>query len=156
MPNGLNIFLLIGQSNMAGRGKLDDVSELVHPDLFMFRAGQWLPAAEPLHTDKPRIAGVGLGMSFAYVISILRQRPQTDQTLQLWQKLLARMQRKGLDIPAWFGPKQVLVAASERWPDQRVALQKIVRLYIHLRYGRAQRSRQEKKLQRAIQRLKLN
>jgi len=102
------------------------------------------------------VAVLGLGMSFAYVISILRQRPQTDQTLQLWQKLLARMQRKGLDIPAWFGPKQVLVAASERWPDQRVALQKIVRLYIHLRYGRAQRSRQEKKLQRAIQRLKLN
>jgi hypothetical protein len=65
MPNGLNIFLLIGQSNMAGRGKLDEVSELTHPDLFMFRAGHWLPAVEPLHTDKPRVAGVGLGMSFA-------------------------------------------------------------------------------------------
>jgi hypothetical protein len=65
MPNGLNIFLLIGQSNMAGRGKLDDITELAHPDLFMFRAGQWLPAVEPLHTDKPSIAGAGLGMSFA-------------------------------------------------------------------------------------------
>jgi hypothetical protein len=65
MGNRLNIFLLIGQSNMAGRGGLSDVNELMHPQVFMFRRGRWLNAVEPLHSDKPEIAGIGLGMSFA-------------------------------------------------------------------------------------------
>jgi hypothetical protein len=65
MTDELKVFLPIGQSNMAGRGRLDEVPELVSPQVFMFRAGRWLPAVEPLHTDKPQIAGVGLGMSFA-------------------------------------------------------------------------------------------
>jgi len=65
MANRLNIFLLIGQSNMAGRGRLNEVPQLDHPQVFMFRAGRWIAATEPLHTDKPPIAGIGLGMSFA-------------------------------------------------------------------------------------------
>lgn len=65
MTNKLNIFLLIGQSNMAGRGRLDEVPELAHPQVFMFREDRWRPAEEPLHTDKPKIAGIGLGMKFA-------------------------------------------------------------------------------------------
>ena len=65
MNNELNIFLLIGQSNMAGRGRLNEVSALWSPHVSMFRDGRWVPAEEPLHTDKPEIAGVGLGMSFA-------------------------------------------------------------------------------------------
>ncbi len=65
MSKGINIFLLIGQSNMAGRGRVKDVPKLEHPQVFMFREGRWIIAAEPLHTDKPDIAGIGLGMSFA-------------------------------------------------------------------------------------------
>ena len=64
MDNQLSIFLLIGQSNMAGRGRLEEVSALQDPQIFMFRDGRWIVAEEPLHTDKPDIAGVGLGMSF--------------------------------------------------------------------------------------------
>ena len=65
MNSNLNVFLLIGQSNMAGRGRLDDVPSLQHAEVSMFRDGRWIPAEEPLHTDKPGIAGIGLGMSFA-------------------------------------------------------------------------------------------
>ncbi len=61
----MQIFLLIGQSNMAGRGNVDDVSPIRHPQIRMFREGQWMQAEEPLHTDKPELAGIGLGMSFA-------------------------------------------------------------------------------------------
>lgn len=61
----IHVFLLMGQSNMSGRGGLGDVPELTHPDVWMFRGGGWIPAEEPLHTDKPGMAGVGLGMSFA-------------------------------------------------------------------------------------------
>ncbi len=65
MSKDLAIFLLIGQSNMAGRGRLKDVQKLEHPHVFMFREGRWITASEPLHTDKPQIAGTGLAMSFA-------------------------------------------------------------------------------------------
>jgi hypothetical protein len=59
------IFLLIGQSNMAGRGLLDTTTPLTHPNISMFRDGQWQMAKEPLHTDKTT-AGISLGISFAY------------------------------------------------------------------------------------------
>ena len=61
----MNVFILMGQSNMSGRGNPDDVETISSPDIFMWRDGRWVVAKEPLHTDKPRIAGVGLGMSFA-------------------------------------------------------------------------------------------
>jgi hypothetical protein len=50
---------------MAGRGHLKDVPTLRDPQISMFRNGQWTIAEEPLHIEKPEIAGVGLGMSFA-------------------------------------------------------------------------------------------
>jgi hypothetical protein len=59
------IFLLIGQSNMAGRGRIEDVPALRHGKVFMYRQNRWMAAEEPLHTDKPSLAGIGLGMSFA-------------------------------------------------------------------------------------------
>jgi hypothetical protein len=65
MNSNLNVFLLIGQSNMAGRGRLDEVPSLQHAEVSMFLDGRWIPAEEPLHTDKPDFAGIGLGMSFA-------------------------------------------------------------------------------------------
>ena len=68
MTTTINAFLLIGQSNMAGRGRLEDVSILNNPQVSMFREGQWVRAVEPLHTDKPRMAGIGLGMSFAHEV----------------------------------------------------------------------------------------
>jgi hypothetical protein len=67
------IFLLIGQSNMAGRGPLDAVPPLRHERVQMFRAGAWVKAEEPLHCDKPAVAGVGLGMSFA--IDVAKRNP---------------------------------------------------------------------------------
>jgi hypothetical protein len=60
------LYLLIGQSNMAGRGKVEDADKVPHPRVFMFtKTNTWAPATDPLHFDKPAIAGVGLGSSFA-------------------------------------------------------------------------------------------
>lgn len=64
MPS-LDIYLLIGQSNMAGRGRLEEVEPLCRPGILMFREGAWQTAMEPLHQDTAR-AGIGLGMSFAH------------------------------------------------------------------------------------------
>jgi hypothetical protein len=61
-----HLYLLIGQSNMAGRGALDESRPSPPARIFKFnREGQWEPATEPLHFDNPRIAGAGLGLSFA-------------------------------------------------------------------------------------------
>jgi hypothetical protein len=61
-----HLFLLVGQSNMAGRGKVPAVSSAPHPRVLMFdKSLQWVPARDPLHFDKPAIVGVGLGTSFA-------------------------------------------------------------------------------------------
>lgn len=64
-PAQMKLFLLIGQSNMAGRGKVEPQDQVVNPKIFMLTKDlQWVPAKDPLHFDKPA-AGVGLGSEFA-------------------------------------------------------------------------------------------
>lgn len=60
----LNLFLLVGQSNMAGRGTVEAQDKTPHPRVLMLsKAGEWVPAIDPMHFDKPS-AGVGLGKTF--------------------------------------------------------------------------------------------
>jgi hypothetical protein len=65
----MDIFLLAGQSNMAGRGTVESFDRLVWPNLFSLdREGKWIPAVDPIHFDKPR-AGVGPGLTFGRVVA---------------------------------------------------------------------------------------
>jgi hypothetical protein len=60
-----HIYVLIGQSNMAGRGVVDSISKLQRPRIFMLDKNRsFVPATDPLHFDKKE-AGVGPGLSFA-------------------------------------------------------------------------------------------
>lgn len=64
-PEQFHIILLVGQSNMAGRGKVAEEDKTPHPRVLMLnKAGEWVPAVDPLHFDKPGIVGVGLGKTF--------------------------------------------------------------------------------------------
>lgn len=64
-PEPMKLFLLIGQSNMAGRGKVEAQDEVANPHIFMLtKELKWVSAKDPLHFDKPA-AGVGLGSAFA-------------------------------------------------------------------------------------------
>lgn len=59
------LVLLIGQSNMAGRGIIDPADNAPHARVLMLnRDGQWVPAVDPVHYDK-KMAGVGLARTFA-------------------------------------------------------------------------------------------
>lgn len=59
-----HLYLLVGQSNMAGRGVPDAVDTTVLPGLLVLAKDKsWQPAREPLHWDKP---GVGTGPGFAF------------------------------------------------------------------------------------------
>jgi hypothetical protein len=65
----LHLFLLAGQSNMAGRGKLDAAAQTPHPRVLCLRRNlSWAPALDPLHWDKPS-AGTGLGKPFAEALA---------------------------------------------------------------------------------------
>ncbi|MEQ1853042.1 MAG: sialate O-acetylesterase, partial [Chthoniobacteraceae bacterium] len=56
-----HLFLLVGQSNMAGRGVVTEEDRKPHPRVLMLnKADAWVPAIDPLHFDKSA-AGVGIG-----------------------------------------------------------------------------------------------
>lgn len=64
-----HLFLLVGQSNMAGRGIFSEEDRTAHPRVLMLnKEGEWVPAVDPMHFDKP-IAGVGLGKTFGQIIA---------------------------------------------------------------------------------------
>lgn len=65
-----HLYLLIGQSNMAGRGVITQDEGISRQRLLKFsQRNAWAPGVDPLHTDKPAAAGAGLGTSFARVMA---------------------------------------------------------------------------------------
>ena len=70
----MDLYLLIGQSNMAGRGMLTDSNRVSADGIFKLdAAGEWQVAEEPIHFDKPTIAGAGLAASFARAMADRRK-----------------------------------------------------------------------------------
>lgn len=65
-PDKFHLFILAGQSNMAGRGKVSDADRKPLDRIFSLGPDlNWAPAVDPLHFDKPKVVGVGIGRSFA-------------------------------------------------------------------------------------------
>ncbi|KUP25259.1 sialate O-acetylesterase [Paenibacillus sp. DMB5] len=67
----MRLFLLIGQSNMAGRGPLEGPDINAEPEKNIYKLddnGVWLNAKEPVHNDKPELVGVGPGLAFARTV----------------------------------------------------------------------------------------
>lgn len=63
------LYLLVGQSNMAGRGEVQAEDKQPHPRvLTLGKDMKWVPAVDPIHFDKP-VAGVGLGVTFGRLMA---------------------------------------------------------------------------------------
>lgn len=60
----MHSFLLIGQSNMAGRGFLNEAHPIDTSRIYTLRDGQWQTMTRPINPDKSE-AGVSLAESFA-------------------------------------------------------------------------------------------
>lgn len=60
------LYILMGQSNMAGRGPITaDLKDEGNARVYMLNKNkEWVLAKHPLHFDKPRVAGVGPGLAF--------------------------------------------------------------------------------------------
>ena len=69
--DSLQLYLLVGQSNMAGRGEIiaDLKDESDSKVLMLSKENVWVLAKHPLHFDKPSVAGVGPGLSFGIEMS---------------------------------------------------------------------------------------
>lgn len=66
----MQLFLLAGQSNMAGRGKVEAQDSVVNLRVLKLdRSMAWVPAADPLHWDKPAVVGVGPGRTFGLTLA---------------------------------------------------------------------------------------
>lgn len=67
---GITSFLLIGQSNMAGRGDFSETDVIKNKSCYMLRMGRWQEMAEPINPDRPIFkpsfhSGTCLAASFA-------------------------------------------------------------------------------------------
>lgn len=64
LKSGYDLYLLVGQSNMAGRGVIEAEDTTEHNRVFMLNAAdEFVLAKEPLHFDKSN-RGVGPGLAF--------------------------------------------------------------------------------------------
>ena len=71
-PATLDLYLLAGQSNMAGRGQVAPEDTVRHPRVFALSDSMtWRPAYEPIHFDKPDIVGVGPGFAFGKALATM-------------------------------------------------------------------------------------
>ena len=72
-PNSMQLFLLIGQSNMAGRGVVEAKDQETNPHVFMLdRDMKWVPARDPVHFDRP---GAGVGLCSQFARDVLKKNP---------------------------------------------------------------------------------
>ncbi|SDD99834.1 hypothetical protein SAMN05216464_103285 [Mucilaginibacter pineti] len=60
----LHSFLMVGQSNMAGRGILTEAKPIIDEQIKVLVNGRWQTMWEPINNDRPT-AGIGLAASFA-------------------------------------------------------------------------------------------
>lgn len=66
------VFVLAGQSNMAGRGTVEPTDTIPNTRIITLNAqNEWIYAKEPLHYYEPTLKGTGCGLSFAR--ELLRQ-----------------------------------------------------------------------------------
>lgn len=64
------IFLLVGQSNMAGRAPITDADRAADPHVFVLNhLDKWYSQGEPIHFDSPGRTGVGPAFAFAKLLA---------------------------------------------------------------------------------------
>ena len=65
-------FLLVGQSNMAGRGFPSEVEKLPNKDIYVLRNGRWWPMYVPVNPDR---VTAGINLSEGFVYEFLKEHP---------------------------------------------------------------------------------
>ena len=107
----LHVYLLIGQSNMAGRAALPESSDNVIPRCYLLnRKNQWEPATNPLNRYSSIGKGLGvqkLGPGYSFALEMLKQ----NQDISIGLVVNAR---GGSKIEQWAKGKQFYKAALRK------------------------------------------
>ena len=78
--NEVWVFIMAGQSNMAGRGAVEPQDTVKHPDIFSINSeNEIVYAKEPLHFYEPDLTGLDCGMSFSVTLLDRLPRPYADR-----------------------------------------------------------------------------
>lgn len=99
-PNEMDLYLLIGQSNMAGRAKISKTDQEKLQNCFLFNdQQQWVPASNPLNrysTVRKQIEMQKLGLGYSFAQHLNQTQPETPiglvvnalggSKIQSWQK----------------------------------------------------------------------
>ncbi|BCX47983.1 amidohydrolase [Haloferula helveola] len=110
-PDDLQLFLLIGQSNMAGRAKIpDDAAGVIDRCFLLNEKNEWEPARNPLNRYSTTGKGAGmqkLGPGYGFVLKMLEE----DPNLKIGLIVNAR---GGSKIESWVGEKPDLYWAARK------------------------------------------
>lgn len=92
----LLVYIMAGQSNMAGRGQISPGDTVSDPRIFTIDADRnMVVAREPLHVDHPGFEGLDCGMSFAR--ALLEQAPAGTRIC------LVPVARSSTSVQEWLG-----------------------------------------------------
>lgn len=110
-PEKLELYLLIGQSNMAGRAEIpEDAGDLIDRCYLLNDKGEWEPARNPLN----RHSSVGKGAAMQKLgpgYSFVRQMLEQDKNLRIGLIVNAR---GGTRIEDWLGKSELYWEARKR------------------------------------------
>ncbi|WP_353126729.1 sialate O-acetylesterase, partial [Parapedobacter pyrenivorans] len=110
IDTNFHLYLLVGQSNMAGRGKVDSASKIIDSAIWTLDStGMWVYAVDPIHFDKS-VAGVGPGISFARTML----SKETDPAIRIG---LIPCAVGGTSIDRWFAGERDPVTKAFPYDD---------------------------------------
>ena len=101
------------------------------------------------------LIGGALALTLVYLIAQIPRGKQQDPLPALWQRLLHKLQRAGVQAPPWQGPDTICKVAAEAFPEAADQLQAINRMYVQMRYGRNEDRRHMGALRKRINKLRL-
>jgi transglutaminase-like putative cysteine protease len=84
-----------------------------------------------------------------------RGRKKPDPVQSDYLRFCNKLRREGLRRSPQEGPRDFAVRASARWPQHRQEIDRIIRLYIKLRYGKRSGDREKRMFRRRVRAFKL-
>lgn len=148
-PSPDDVFLLIGQSNMAGRAPLEDSDRDVVPGVSLLNAdGKWEPARSPLNryaSNRKKLSMQRIGPGDGFIRRLRAIRP--DRTVGIIVNA-----RGGSRIEEWEPDQPYYLNTLKRW--KRAGRPKIAGILWHQGEGNANDADYLKKLAKLVARLR--
>jgi hypothetical protein len=101
------------------------------------------------------VIGTGLALLLGTFLLRSHGRTRPDPVQNAYQRFRKKLSDRGLETPGWLGPRQLGLRAEAAFPQHALDINRIVNLYIGLRYGRVFDKAQIVRLQRLIKSLRL-